>query len=137
MPFSEVIERFKKEEADEIAAGCERDYCMEPVAAFTWFAAQHGYKVNKVRGAFKADKPLFDKADFHDAELAKMEEEGFNPNKKSDRIKFARKHDMVDSLKVIPHYWNEYDGKIIDFTAQKQFVDSGLATDTDPTRYTS
>ena len=136
-PIADVIAMFKKEHAEDIELGCERDYCSEPVALLTWFAAKHGHKVQKVYGAFKVDKPLFDKADFHDAELAQMKAEGLNPNKKSDRIAFAKKHNMIDSLKLIPHYWNEYNGTIIDFTAQTQFVDTGLAANTSNSRYTT
>ena len=133
--LEKVIELFKTEEAYEIEQGCERDECMVPASSFTWFAARYGYKVPKVHGSFKVDKPLFDKADFHDAELAQMKADGLNPNKKTDRIKFAKKYDMVDLLKVIPHYWNEYNGQIIDFTAQAQFVNTGLAADTSNSRY--
>lgn len=136
-PIANVIAQFKQEHAEDIELGCERDYCSEPVALLTWFAAKHGLKVEKVYGAFKVDKLLFDKADFHDAELAQMKAERFNPNKKTDRIKFAQKHNMIDSLKLIPHYWNEYNGKIIDLTAQAQFVDSGLAADISNSRYTT
>ena len=132
-----VIAQFKQEHAEDIELGCERDYCSEPVALLTWFAAKHGLKVEKVYGAFKVDKLLFDKADFHDAELAQMKAEGLNPNKKTDRIKFAQKHNMLDSLRLVPHYWSTHNGQIIDFTAQTQFVDSGLAADTSNSRYTT
>lgn len=135
--LAQVIAKFKEEHAEDIELGCERDFCSEPVALLKWFAARYGYKVNKVHGSFKVDNPEFDKLDFHDAELTQMKADGFNPNKKSDRIAFAKKHNMLDSLKLIPHYWNEYNGQIIDLTAQAQFVDSGLAADTDDSRYTN
>ena len=136
-PIADVIALFKKEHAEDIELGCERDYCSEPVALLTWFAAKHGHRVQKAHGAFKVDKPLFDKLDFHTAELTQMKAEGLNLNKKSDRIAFAKKHDMIDSLKLIPHHWNTFNGQIIDLTAQAQFVDSGLADDTSDSRYTT
>ena len=132
-----VIAQFKQEHRRDIELGCERDYCSEPVTLFAWFAAKHGLRTQQVRGAFKVDIPLFDKEDFYNDELAQMEDEGFNPNEKSDRIKFAKKHNMIDSLKLIPHYWSTHNEQIIDFTAQTQFVDSELAADTSNSRYTT
>ena len=136
-PIADVIALFKQEHAEDIELGCERDYCSEPVTLFAWFAAKHGLRTQQVHGAFDVDIPLFDKEDFYNDELAQMKDEGLNPNKKSDRIKFAKKHNMLDSLKLIPHYWNTHNGQIIDFTAQTQFVDSGLASDTSTSRYTT
>lgn len=135
--FKKVIELFQQEEAEAIECGKERDTCEVTARSLNWFAARYGYKVSSVCGSFRVDKPSFDKLDFHEREILQMQKEGFDSNKKLDRISFAKKHNMLDDLKLIPHCWNVYNGQIIDFTAQSQFVDSGLAADTNVSRYST
>lgn len=135
--IDQVIEAYKIENKYAIEQGCTRDYCGIPAHGFSMFARDNGFpEVEYVsKGSFKVDKALYKKADFYPSELKQMKKEGFNPNKLEDRVAFAKKYDMEEGLKQIPHQWTEYKDRIIDFTAHKQFVESGLAADTNQERY--
>lgn len=133
--FPDVVAQFKQQFAADIKKGCARNRCDLPASRFMVFAKKHGYNAKRVVGTFKIDNPEFDEWDFYDEEIVRMKAEGFDPDNKEDRIKFAQKYDMIEQLKLVPHHWNVYKGKIIDFTADAQFVQTGLAADTKKNRY--
>lgn len=130
--LTEVIELFKKVHAAEITLGSIRDYCDIPANFFQLFAAEHGFHAPKHRGNFKVDNPEYKKLDFLKSELLQMKMEGFDPNTVYGRREFALKHNIDMS---IPHTWNVVEGVIVDFTADAQFVKTGMSKDTDISRY--
>lgn len=130
-----LIRAFEKSFPKIIASGCHRNYCEIPAAKFKEFGEKHGFEIETVSGDFLIDKPEFKRADFTQTELSNMRINGLDPNSKKDRIKFAEKQNLIDELKKVPHFWNDYQGKIIDFTGHTQFVKTGLAADTDSNRY--
>ena len=135
LTFLEVVELFQDQHADKIKRGCKRGECAIPASYFSRFAREHGYTARRIDGFFKVDYPEFDEMDFHTDELDQMEEEGLDSSSKEDRVKFASKHNMIEELMMVPHQWNEHKGKIIDFTAKAQFIDTGLASDAKRKRY--
>lgn len=130
-----LINAFKKKYPKAISAGCQRNYCEIPADRFMEFGKKHGFDIEKISGDFAIDNPEFARADFTSIELSNMKINGLNPNSKQDRIKFAKRENIIDELKKVPHFWNEYQGRIIDFTGHSQFVETGLATDLDSARY--
>jgi len=130
-----LIRNFQKRYPQIIASGCYRNYCELPAEEFQIFGKRHGFDIEKVYGDFIVDNPEFAQADFTDIELSNMKISGLNPKSKKDRIRFAEKNNLIDQLKKVPHFWNEYQGKIIDFTGHSQFVETGLAADTNDNRY--
>ena len=130
-----LVKAFEKKYPKIIASGCHRNYCEIPAAEFKEFGEKHGFDIEKVYGDFIIDNPEFKRADFTQTELSNMKINGLDPNSKKDRIKFAEKENLIDELKKVPHFWNEYQGRIIDFTGYKQFVETGLASDLDSSRY--
>ena len=111
----ELIQAYKDQYRDEIKASCVRDQCGFAATGFEQFAADNGFgMVERVQGYFEADRSdpgnLKPGEDFNDPKVR-------------------------EKSRIIPHQWNEYQGKIIDFTGKAQFVDTGLATDTDESRY--
>lgn len=134
--IEDVIKLFRREHADIIQQGCQRDNCGLPAREFEQFAADQGYPmVERVQGKFRIDQPETDLDAFTDREQKLMVKQGFDPKSKADRIQFAEKNGLMDSLYFIPHQWNEYRDEIIDFTGKAQFVNTGLAADTDKSRY--
>lgn len=130
-----LIETFRQTHATTIAYGCERNNCGYPVKAFTKYAKDRGYQVKQVYGDFKVDNPEYHIEDFTEIERVNMVIQGLDPRVEADRVKYAIKNNLVDELKLVPHYWNEINGQIVDFTAEAQFVKTGLASDTDRSRY--
>jgi len=126
---------FKKKYPKIIASGCHRNYCEIPAEEFKEFGEKHGFDIEKVYGNFIIDNPEFNKSDFTQIELSNMHINGLNINSRKDRIKFAEKQNLIDDLKKVPHFWNEYQGKIIDFVGHDQFVKTGLAADLNDSRY--
>ena len=92
--------------------------------------------MERVQGTFEVDNLEMDLLDFHDKEIVAMKKQGYNPNLENDRRQFATKNNLLDELKLIPHQWNEYKGEIIDLTGYAQFVETGLSSDTNKSRYT-
>jgi len=135
--IDQVIDAYKVENKEEIEQGCVRNFCGGPAYGFAVFARDNGFPEAEYisNGIFKVDIALYDKEDFNRWELKQMKEEGFDSESLKGRAAFAKEYDMVEKLKEIPHQWAEYKDQIIDFTAQSQFVDSGLASDTDRSRY--
>jgi hypothetical protein len=131
-----VIDLFRQNYADLIQQGCERNKCGLPAREFENFAADHGFPmVERVQGKFRVDTPETDIDAFSDREKKLMIKQGFDLKSEADRIRFAEKNGLMNDLKIIPHQWNEYRDEIIDFTGKAQFVDTGLASDTDRSRY--
>ena len=135
LDISSIISKFKSKHLDSIEYGCIRDNCGVVAADFRDFARQHGFNVARVNGYFLVDKPLYVKKDFTPEELKQMKKAGYDPSIKKDRIQFAKENNIVDELKKIPHYWNEYNGNIIDFAAKSQFIDTGMSSDMNKSRY--
>ena len=109
--IDQVIQAYRNQYQDEIDAGCERGNCGFPATGFEQFASNNGFAmIERVQGYFMVDIP--------DPDNLKPGEELGDPRSKK-----------------IPHQWNEYRGQIIDFTGQAQFVDTGLASDTNDHRY--
>lgn len=130
-----IVNTFKQEHAASVAYGCKRDNCGIPATDLVAYGKKHGYDIKRVYGEFIVDNPEFDFDDFTRQEKASMKMQFLDPRSKEDRIKFATKHNLIDELKRIPHYWNEYNGQIIDLTGAAQFVKTGLAKDLNPARY--
>lgn len=130
-----LVDEFKKKNTKYIEQGCRRNYCEVPAIKFVSFAKQRGYNVEKVYGEFLIDTPEYHFDDFTQQEKASMKMQYLDPHKREDRIKFAKKHNLDDELKKVPHYWNEYKGQIIDLTGYAQFVETGLAADLNTSRY--
>jgi hypothetical protein len=130
-----IISKFKLNHPDSIEYGCIRDNCGVVASDFVTFAEKYGFNVSRVGGYFLVDNPSYAKKDFTPEELNKMRQGGYNPNSKKDRKQFAKENNLNDELKRIPHYWNEYQGNIIDFSAKAQFVDTGMAADANQSRY--
>jgi uncharacterized membrane protein YcgQ (UPF0703/DUF1980 family) len=133
--FNDLIETFEDKYSDEIKDGCKRGNCGLIAADFYVFAKKYNFNVKKVRGLFKIDKPDVSKENFTDKELKKMKEGGYDQTKTKDRIAFAKKNNLTDDLKMIPHEWNEYNGKIIDFSGRTQFVKTKLSNNLNKNRY--
>lgn len=135
--IDQAIEAYEVENKGEIEQGRGRDSCGIPAFGFALFARENGFPETEYisKGSFKVDIALYDKDDFYDSELRQMRREGLDPNSFEDRVAFAKKYNMEEDLKQIPHQWAEYKDRIIDFTAQSQFIDSGLASDTSQERY--
>lgn len=134
--IEDVIDLFRRSHADLIQQGCQRNNCGLPAREFEVFAANHGYPmVERVSGKFRVDHPETDLGAFTDREKNLMVKQGFDPKSEADRIRFAEKNGLMADLYLIPHQWNEYRDEIIDFTGKAQFVDTGLAADTDRSRY--
>lgn len=130
-----VINTFKQEHVKLVEQGYIRNYCFLPVAKLATYGKRHGYDIKKVQGEFVVDNPEFEFDDFTQQEKASMQMQYLDPHSKEDRIKYATKNNLFDELKRVPHHWNEYHGKIIDLTGQAQFVDTGLASDLNASRY--
>jgi len=133
--FNTFLDKFKQQHAKSIATGCNRNYCEVPTTDLVAFGKEHGYQIDKVYGNFVVGEPEFAFEDFTILEKQNMKFSFLDPNSKEDRIKFATKHKLIDELKKVPHYWNEYNGQIIDLTGHAQFVETGLATDLNTNRY--
>lgn len=128
--INSIIQSFKVEHPEAIEAGCVRDQCGFTALEFENFAADRGFgMVERVQGYFKVDNPDFD--NFTPKELKQLKQSGMTPEE------FMLKNNLEDELKKIPHQWNEYRGQIIDFTGKAQFVDTGLASDLNSSRYHS
>jgi len=133
--IEEVIQKFKTEEVEDIEYGNIRDNCGFVAASFSKFAEKFGLDVPRIHGRFELDGPEFDVKNFKSSELQEMEELGYNSYDVEDRECYAEQHDLLDELTNVNHYWNSYNGKIIDFSGQAQFIESGLASDLNSWRY--
>ena len=131
----ELLNQFKKEYKDSITYGCIRDNCGIPAIDLEMYANKFGFHIPRVYGKFKVDSPQLSKKDFTPDELKQMKDQKYNPNNINDRYLYAKENNLLDELKYIPHYWNEFNGQIIDFTGYTQFVKTGLASDLDTSRY--
>ena len=134
--IDDLIKSFKQEYSDSIKYGCRRDNCGIPAADLMVYGSKYGFDIKRVSGTFRADKALYKKKDFTQEELRDMKRQGLDINDINDRKKYAIQKNIVDELKLIPHYWNEYNGKIIDLTGEHQFIKTGLSSDLSPVRYT-
>lgn len=130
-----VIKKFEKEHPDDIECGKERGNCGLVASDFSRFAKKFGLDVSRIFGTFTLDGPETDLEAFTKYEIGEMEEEGLNPYDDDDRISFIVNHGLGDEFSKVPHYWNLYNGRIIDFSGYAQFVETGLADDTDAWRY--
>lgn len=135
--LEQLLTQFNQKYKSSIEYGCIRDNCGIPAIDLELFAKQYNYDIPRINGFFKADKPLFLKKDFTPNELKQMKNQGLNPSEYQDRKQFAIQNNLIDELKFIPHSWNEYNGKIIDLTGHKQFVETNIATDLNQKRYTT
>lgn len=120
-----------------IKLGKKRDNCGVVSVEFADFAKRRGFKALTIEGEFRVDNPTFDKIDFLDKEIDQMERAGYDSDSEEDRIAFAEKYNLMDQLKLVPHFWNEVDGKLIDLSGQFQFVNTGMASDLSKDRYIS
>ena len=106
----------------------QRDNCASTASIFLNFLESKkigmaeliktGYIVNgrKVGGWFKTDVPDYSIDSFTPKEIQAMKAEGVNPSDENNRIAFAKKHNLEDELKLIPHSWIELQGQILDPT---------------------
>lgn len=106
----------------------QRDNCASTASTFLNFLESKnigmaeliktGYivKGKKVGGWFRTDVPDYSLDSFTSDEIAKMKSDGFNPTNEADRIKFAKKYNLEDELKLIPHSWVELRDQILDPT---------------------
>ena len=135
LSIQELVEQFKREEPEEIEYGNERDNCGTVAAAFSQYAVNHGFDVERVMGEFQFDKPDTDVKSFKKHERWEMEDEGLDFYSEEDRLAYIQSHGFEDAFSKGLHYWNEYRGEIIDLSGEAQFVASGLAADLNPNRY--
>jgi hypothetical protein len=130
-----LLDNFKREYSAIIKYGCKRDNCGVPAGELQMYGKKYGFDIPRVYGFFKVDIPQLSIKDFTKDEIDKMKKQGFDPRNKDDRKSFAEKNNLIDELKHIPHYWNTYNGEIIDFTGYEQFVKTKHSSDTNRERY--
>lgn len=135
--INQLLNQFKKEYQQSIEYGCKRNNCGIPATDLELYAKKYNLNVPRISGYFIADKPQLSIKDFTPTEIQSMKKQNLNPNNKKDRYTFAKQNNLLDELKYIPHYWNTYNNQIIYLTAHKQFIDTNIATDTNPNRYTT
>lgn len=133
--INDLIKEFKVQNKDSIEYSKKRGNCGVVAGDFYLFAQKYDFDVERINGYFITDEPVFDKKDFTDEEKKDMIKQGYNFNSKKERKQYANNNNLLDELKKIPHYWNEYKCNIIDFSGKCQFVNSGLSSDTNPWRY--
>lgn len=131
-----VVNKFKQSNAKVIKQGCVRDYCELPADALVAFGKKHGYDIDKIYGDFIIDEPEYDFDNLKPEEKSSMKMQYMDPRNPEHIKKYAERNGLVDEFKKVPHYWNEYNGQIIDLTGKAQFVDTGLASDLNTKRYT-
>ena len=132
----DILQQFKKTHEQSINYGKIRGNCGVVAAELCSYAATHGYNMPRVYGWFHVDNPPMDYDDFTDDEITDMKLIGFDPLLHSDRTKYATNNDLISQLQEVPHYWNNWNGNIIDLSGYYQFVVSGMASDTKAWRYT-
>jgi len=133
--INNIIDAFKQEHADTIEQGCVRDYCELPAAKLVTYGKQHGFDIKKVYGDFIIDNPEYEFANLQSHEKSSMQMQYMDPHNPKDIARYAKSMGIEDEFKKVPHYWNEYKGKIIDLTGYAQFVNTGLANDLNTNRY--
>lgn len=132
----EVSEFLSSKTPKERNSYCKRDNCGP--AALDFIDHQKGKTILKrVRGTFRADNVVHNKADFtkemkHEFEGTKQD---FNNSK--HRHDFIANHPKYkDEWKKVPHYWTTDDkGKIHDPSGLAQLVKTGLSKDLNKDRY--
>lgn len=135
-PYWEQITLYVKDNQDEFILSQKRDNCGIAAAGFVLFMKKEGLEIQRVRGDFITDTPLYTKLDFYKEDLQEMRYLGLNPNVKEDRVKFVEDYDLKERQKAIPHYWNsDSAGNIIDLSGHSQFVKSKLAENLSASRY--
>ena len=113
----------------------KRGNCGLTAANLVVYLQKRGIDSRRQEGSFKVDTPSYIKNDFAYEELMDAKKKGYNMNEREDRIKYAKDVDLIDELKLIPHYWVEIDDEIVDPTGYAQFVKTKLSKDLDKLRY--
>lgn len=134
---NELVHSFVEQYQEDIKKGCERNFCVLPAIKLTDFLKKNGFtKAKKVRGIFRVDNPLpLSVNDFTEEERTLAKKQGYFLADKKSAEEFAVKNNLMDELKNIPHYWTQIDKLIIDFTGDGQFVKTGMAGDSNISRY--
>jgi hypothetical protein len=135
LTINDIIELFKIKYPNIIKYGNIRDNCGVVAAEFEEFAEKNGFYAPRVFGTFTLDKIDLNIKNFYKSELLDMQREGLNSHNKEDRLAYVKQHHLENELKSSPHAWNEYKGKIIDFSGFNQFVKSNLASNLNSNRY--
>lgn len=115
----------------------KRDNCGPSALDFLDWADSKGIKgLKRMKGYFKADSVVHDKADFTKEMKKEFLASGMDFNSASARKKWLEDSKYADEWKRIPHYWVE-DGKgnIYDPSGQGQIIKTGLAKDLSKSRY--
>lgn len=113
-----------------------RDNCGPAALDLISFAKQNNIELTRVRGEFKADHIVFDKADFTSQMKSEFNKTGLNWNSDTDRKKWIEQSKYFKDWHNIPHYWCvDGNGKIYDPTGELQFIKTGLSKDLNDRRY--
>ena len=113
-----------------------RDNCGQAALDFIDFAKKQGIELHRVRGYFKADSIVYDKADFTSVMKKEFKDSGLNFNLDSDRKKWIEQSKYFKEYHEIPHYWTiDSKNKIYDPSGYLQFVNTGLSKDLNKSRY--
>ena len=100
-PYWEQITLYVKDNQDEFILSQKRDNCGIAAAGFVLFMKKEGLEIQRVRGDFITDTPLYTKLDFYKEDLQEMRYLGLNPNVKEDRVKFVEDYDLKERQKAI------------------------------------
>ena len=135
--LNQLLEKFADQYSEEIKKGCTRNYCSLPADKLAGFLKKNGFSKAKLKkGTFLVDDPRpLSLNDFTDEERALARSQGLFLRFPETAWKFAVDNNLVDELKRIPHYWTAIGDLIIDFTADEQFVKTGMSADTNAERY--
>lgn len=133
MEVTEVFKEFMKERYKS-SYGI-RDNCGLACLDLMDYFRERGIKSDRVQGNFKCDIPVHAKKDFTETMKEEFSKTNLDFNKADDRLQFLKDSIYFEEWHLAPHYWVEVQGKIFDPSGQAQFVDSGLASDLDLSRY--
>ena len=124
--IEELINDFINENEVVISYSFDRDNCGVVATDFYMFCSNRGVNVDRVQGQFIIDEPLYKKRDFTPEEIDDMTNQGYDFNDFEQRKQYTISNDLYDSLRRVPHCWNEYRGTIIDFSGRQQFLNTNL-----------
>lgn len=135
--LDQLCREYEEQQSDDIKRGCKRNYCGVPASSFARFIQYRGFnKARRVYGTFTVDDPRpLSLDDFTDEEKKTAKIEGYDLSNIKQAWEFVQQQGLEEEMKKIPHYWTGIDKLIIDFTGHTQFVQSGMASDTNPKRY--
>jgi len=119
-----IINDFLEENYEDVEYSKKRDNCGVVASNFQFFAEKRGVNVKRVEGNFKIEKYIPNKKDLTKKELMDMKDKGYEIPK--DIMAYAKEQGFMEELYFIPHYWNNYNGIIIDFSAYYQFKETGM-----------